>query len=97
MANSSDITTMPAYSASRKKANRSPVYSVQAPMTSSASATGMSNGGRCSSATAATRKTTAPGSCHSIHHGDQRSVSVSSDSEPPARAIDATASTIGSS
>ena len=50
VAKSSDITTMPAYSASRKKAKRSPVYSVQAPMTSSASATGMSNGGRCSSA-----------------------------------------------
>ena len=45
--------TIPAYSVSRKKANRSPVYSVRWPNTSSESATGMSNGGLVSSASAA--------------------------------------------
>src|SRR6476620_714952 len=51
-----DITTMPPYSDSRKKANFSPVYSVYAPKMISESATGMSNGGRVSSATDAVMK-----------------------------------------
>mgnify|MGYP003607483278 CR=1 FL=1 len=46
---------------------------------------------------AATRKTKPPGSCHSSHHGDQACVSAMSESDPPAMAIDASASTIGSS
>jgi hypothetical protein len=58
-----DITTMPPYSARRKKANFSPVYSVYAPKMISESATGMSNGGRVNSATAAIMKITNPTSC----------------------------------
>src|SRR6476620_589631 len=42
-------TTMPAYSARMNSANRRPPYSVYGPNTISASATGMSNGGRWSS------------------------------------------------
>jgi hypothetical protein len=59
-----DITTIPPYSASRKNANFSPVYSVYAPKMISESATGMSKGGRVSSATAAIMKITNPTSCH---------------------------------
>src|SRR5512132_1703570 len=50
-------TTMPAYSDNRKNANFRPVYSVSAPKMISESATGMSNGGRDSSATAAIMNT----------------------------------------
>ena len=60
---------MPAYSASRNSANRSPVYSVYGPKMISESATGMSNGGRCSSASPATKKTNAASACQSSHHG----------------------------
>src|SRR5680860_804690 len=67
--NSRDITTMPAYSESRKNAKRSPLYSVNGPITISESAMGMSKGERWSSATAATKKTIAPGSCHNNHNG----------------------------
>src|SRR6266545_676117 len=66
---SAAITTMPAYSASRKNANRRPVYSVRYPNTSSESAIGMSNGGRRISASPARKNTTRAGSCHSSHHG----------------------------
>ena len=57
----------------------------------------MSNGGRWSSATADTRKTMAPGSWQTSHHGDQAAAMPDSDSDPAARQTLATASTIGSS
>jgi hypothetical protein len=59
-----DCDTIPAYSVSRKNANRSPVYSVRWPKTSSESATGMSNGGRVSSAKLAIKKTTKATASH---------------------------------
>ena len=97
MPKSSAMTTIPAYSASMKKAKRSPVYSVHGPMTTSLSAIGASKGGRCSSAVAATRKTSAPGSCQISHHGDQASTTPARESVPAAIATDATDSTRGSS
>ena len=63
----------------------------------SESATGMSNGGRCSSASPATKNTTAPGSCQSSHHGSHASTMPGSDSVPAAIATDAAASMNGSS
>ena len=51
-----DRATIPPYSASRKNAKRRPVYSVYAPKMISESATGMSKGGRVSSARDATMK-----------------------------------------
>ncbi len=63
----------------------------------SASATGMSNGGRCSSASPATKKTNSPGSCHSSHHGVQESAITARETEPAAIAAEAAASTNGSS
>src|SRR5207244_11996110 len=55
--------TIPPYSASRKNANFSPVYSVIAPKMISESAIGMSNGGRVSSASDATTKIPNPMAC----------------------------------
>ena len=63
----------------------------------SESATGMSNGGRCSSASPATKNTTAPGSCQSSHHGSHASTMPGSDRVPAAIATEAAASTNGSS
>ena len=88
---------MPAYSVSRNIANRMPPYSVSGPMTSSASASGASNGGRISSASPATKNTTSPGSCASSHHGSHASAMPTSDSVPAAMATLDAASTIGSS
>ena len=50
----------------------------------SESATGMSNGGRCSSASPAMKNTTSAGSCQSSHHGCQASTMPGSDSVPAA-------------
>ena len=58
-----DNATMPPYSASRKNANFRPVYSVMAPKMISESATGMSNGGRDSSASDDTTKIANPMAC----------------------------------
>src|SRR3954468_24255808 len=69
---SADNTTIPAYSASRKKANRSPAYSVYGPKMTSLSATGMSNGGRRSSGRPAAENTTPPLACHGSHHHTRR-------------------------
>src|SRR5207237_126280 len=66
---SAENTTMPAYSASRKSAKRSPVYSVSGPKMISESAYGMSNGGRASSARAAVTNTTNAGACQASHQG----------------------------
>src|SRR5690606_15587524 len=95
--NSSAMTTMPAYSASRKKAKRSPVYSVSGPKTTSESAIGASKGVRCSSATLAARKTKAAGACHSSHHQDHSWTMPVSDRVPAAIATLAAAITSGSS
>ncbi len=95
--NSSAMTTMPAYSASRKKAKRSPVYSVSGPKTISESATGASNGVRCSSATLAARKTKAAGACQASHHQDHSWTIPVRERVPAAMATLAAASTSGSS
>src|SRR5262245_14013518 len=93
-----DITTMPPYSDSRKKANFRPVYSVYAPKMISESATGMSNGGRVSSATAAI--------IHTMNSGNSgityqifscASVMPTSDRVPASITAAAAASTSGSS
>src|SRR3954447_10224134 len=96
-ATSAESTTMPAYSASRNSAKRSPEYSVYGPTTSSESAIGMSNGGRWSSARPATSSTKAAGACHSNHHGRHASAIPTSDSVPAAIATLLAASTSGSS
>src|SRR6478752_4259090 len=90
-------TTIPAYSASRNSAKRRPVYSVYAPKMISASATGMSKGGRWSSASPATKNTTRPGSCQSNHHGVQAAAMAASEMLPAPIAVDTAASTKGSS
>src|SRR4029079_8027823 len=63
-----DITTMPPYSDRRKNANFRPVYSVYAPKMISESATGMSNGGRVSSATADIMNTMNSGNSGTMYH-----------------------------
>src|SRR3954453_17546171 len=63
----------------------------------SASATGMSNGGRCSSASPATKNTASAGSCHSSHHGSHAATMPASDTVPAAIATETAASTSGSS
>src|SRR3954451_1578694 len=90
-------TTIPAYSASRNIANRSPVYSVYGPKMTSESATGMSNGGRCSSASPAMKNTSSPGSCQSNHQGFQAAAIPLRLSVPAATATLAADSTNGSS
>src|SRR5918996_1254640 len=63
----------------------------------SESATGMSNGGRCSSASPAMKNTAAPIACQASHHGCQASTIPGSESVPAAMATDAAVSTKGSS
>src|SRR5919198_677194 len=94
---SAHSTTMPAYSASRNRPKRMPVYSVYGPRTSSESATGMSNGGRRSSASPATKNTAAPIACQGSHHHRHASTMPGSDSVPAAIAADEAANTMGSS
>ena len=93
-----DITTIPPYSESRKNANLRPVYSVYAPKMISESATGMSNGGRVSSATDDIMKTTNSGASGTTYH---RSCCAStmprSDIVPASITTAAAASTSGSS
>ena len=66
-------------------------------MTISASASGASNGGRCSSASPAMKNTMSPGSWVSSHHGSHASAIPISESVPAAMATLEAASTIGSS
>src|SRR5690606_22363052 len=94
---SAHSTTIPAYSDRRNSAKRSPPYSVYGPKISSESATGMSNGGRRSSARPATKNTTPPTACHGSHHQRHSSTTPVSDSVPAAIATDDAANTIGSS
>src|SRR5438270_840811 len=63
-----ESATIPPYSASRKNANRRPVYSVYAPKMISESAMGMSNGGRVSSASEDTMKMPNPTICGNTYH-----------------------------
>src|SRR4051812_35312054 len=88
---------MPTYSASMNRANRMPVYSVIGPMMISDSAIGMSNGGRRSSASPATKKTTPPMNCQGSHHHCHASTMPVIDSVPAAIATEEAASTSGSS
>ena len=88
---------MPAYSASRNSAKRRPVYSVYAPKMISESATGMSKGGRWSSARPATKKTRAPTICQGSHHHSKASRMPGSETVPAAMATEAAVSSIGSS
>src|SRR5690606_39542998 len=90
-------TLFRSYSASMKSAKRMPVYSVIGPMMISDSAIGMSNGGRRSSASPATKNTTPPMACHGSHHHCHASTMPGSDSVPAAIATEEAASTSGSS
>src|SRR5262245_11513969 len=57
----------------------------------------MSNGGRCNSASPATKNTTMPGNCHNSHHGSHASTMPGSDRVPAAIATLEAARTNGSS
>ncbi|KOV98166.1 hypothetical protein ADL02_06625 [Streptomyces sp. NRRL WC-3723] len=63
----------------------------------SESATGMSNGGRCSSASPATKKTIAPTICQGSHHQWKACTMPGRETVPAAIATEAAASSIGSS
>src|SRR5688572_8281577 len=94
---SADMTTMPAYSERRKSPKRRPVYSVMWPKMISESATGMSNGGRLSSASAAVKNTMMPGPRTTSHHHSHASAMPVSDIVPASMTTLEAQSTSGSS
>src|SRR3954468_24508673 len=81
-----EITTTLMYSAMKNEPKRMPPYSVLQPPTSSASASGRSNGGRLVSAKPATRKIAKPTNCGITYHmPDWASTICTSESEPAVR------------
>ena len=64
-----DSTTIPAYSASRKSANRSPVYSVYGAEDDLGVGDGMSNGGRVQLGQRGDEEHDQPTACQASHHG----------------------------